>query len=124
MDIRQIVWPTISDYWEDRINAANTIGELNGLQMEIQRYRVLDPACGSGNFLYVAYQEMKRLEKLLLDKVAQRRRSEDGQMQMGYVTPLQFFGMDTNLFAVKLARGDDNDAALQPVFQRTQQPAL
>ena len=104
VDIRQIVRPTISDYWEERINAANTIGELNGLQMEIQRYRVLDPACGSGNFLYVAYQEMKRLEKLLIDKVAERRRSEAGQMQMGYVTPLQFFGMDTNPFAVKLAR--------------------
>ena len=103
-DILQIVRPTISDYWEDRINEANTIGELNNLQMEIQSYRVLDPACGSGNFLYVAYQEMKRIEKLLLDKIAERRRSNVGQMQMGYVTPLQFFGMDTNPFAVQLAR--------------------
>ncbi len=104
VDIRQIVRPTISDYWEERINAASTIGELNGLQMELQAYRVLDPACGSGNFLYVAYQELKRLEKLLIDRIAERRRSDTGQMAMGFVTPLQFFGMDTNSFAVQLAR--------------------
>ena len=65
---------------------------------------MLDPACGSGNFLYVAYQELKRLEKLLIDQIAAKKRSPSGQMAMGYVTPLQFFGMDTNPFAVQLAR--------------------
>ncbi len=104
VDIRQIVRPTISDYWEERINRAGSIGELNALQLELQAYRVLDPACGSGNFLYVAYQELKRLEKLLIDKIAERKRSPSGQLAMGYVTPLQFFGMDTNPFAVQLAR--------------------
>ncbi|MGB5962878.1 MAG: DNA methyltransferase [Coleofasciculaceae cyanobacterium] len=104
VDIRQIVRPTISDYWEERINSAGTIRELNALQLELQAYRVLDPACGSGNFLYVAYQELKRLEKLLIDKTAEKKRSPSGQIAMGYVTPLQFFGMDTNPFAVQLAR--------------------
>lgn len=105
-DIRQIVRPTISDYWEARINAASTIGELNTLQLELQSYRVLDPACGSGNFLYIAYQELKWIEKLLLDRVAERRKSaqEKAQLAMGFVTPLQFYGMDTNPFAVELAR--------------------
>ncbi len=104
VDIRQIVRPTISDYWEERINSAGSIGELNKLQLELQAYRVLDPACGSGNFLYVAYQELKRLEKLLIDKIAEKKRSPSGQLAMGFVTPLQFFGMDTNPFAVQLAR--------------------
>ena len=104
VDIRQIVRPTISDYWEERINGAGSIGELNALQLELQAYRVLYPACGSGNFLYVAYQELKRLEKLLIDQIAEKKRSPSGQMAMGYVTPLQFFGMDTNPFAVQLAR--------------------
>lgn len=104
VDIRQIVRPTISDYWEDKINSASTIAELNVLQLELQSYRVLDPACGSANFLYVAYQELKRLEVLLLDKIAARRKTAQNQMAMGFVTPLQFFGMDTNPFAVQLAR--------------------
>jgi type II restriction/modification system DNA methylase subunit YeeA len=104
VDIRQIVRPTISDYWEERIEAASTIGELNSLQIELQSYRVLDPACGSGNFLYVAYQELKRLEKLLLNKIAERRKTPAKQIEMGFVTPLQFYGIDTNPFAVQLAR--------------------
>ncbi|MGC1395032.1 MAG: DNA methyltransferase, partial [Coleofasciculaceae cyanobacterium] len=104
VDIRQIVRPTISDYWEERINSAGTIGELNALQLELQAYRVLDPACGSGNFLYVAYQELKRLEKVLIDKIAEKKRSPFVQKAMGYVTLQHFFGMDTNPFAVQLAR--------------------
>jgi SAM-dependent methyltransferase len=101
-DIRQIVRPTISDFWEERINGAGSIKELRTLQLELQGYRVLDPACGSGNFLYVAYQELKRLEKLLLDRIMERQR--DGQRAIELVTPMQFFGMDTNPFAVQLAR--------------------
>ena len=103
-DIMKIVRPTISRYWEERIEAATTIGELSALQLELQSYRVLYPACGSGNFLYMAYQELKRIEMLLLDKIAQRRKSANEQMQMGFVTPKQFYGMDTNPLAVELAR--------------------
>ncbi len=104
VDIMQIVRPTISKYWESRIDAANTIAELNALQMELQSYRVLDPACGSGNFLYIAYQELKRIEQLLLDKISERRRYNREQMQISFVTPLQFYGIDINPFAVELAR--------------------
>ena len=103
-DIMKIVRPTISRYWEERIEEATTIAELSALQLELQSYHVLDPACGSGNFLYMAYQELKRIEMLLLDKIAQRRKSANEQMQMGFVTPQQFYGMDTNPFAVELAR--------------------
>ena len=105
-DIMKIIKPTISNYWDTKIEAANTIKELNSLQLELQNYRVLDPACGSGNFLYLAYQELKEIEKSLLDKIASRRRSEAGkqQTQMGLVTPLQFYGMDINPFAVELAK--------------------
>jgi SAM-dependent methyltransferase len=104
VDIRQIVRPTISDFWEERIDGAGSIAELNTLQLELQAYRVLDPACGSGNFLYVAYQELKRIEQLLLGRIVERRKSDTGQMAIGFVTPTQFFGMDTNPFAVQLAR--------------------
>ncbi len=105
-DIMKIVKPTISNYWDAKIDAANTIAELNSLQLELQNYKVLDPACGSGNFLYLAYQELKEIEKSLLDKIASRRRSETDkqQVQMGLVTPLQFYGMDINPFAVELAK--------------------
>ncbi|RMD72654.1 MAG: class I SAM-dependent DNA methyltransferase, partial [Cyanobacteria bacterium J149] len=60
-DIMKIVRPTISKYWEDLIDSANTIKDLTNLQLKLQEYKVLDPACGSGNFLYIAYQELKRI---------------------------------------------------------------
>ncbi|GBF56070.1 hypothetical protein N0824_03957 [Microcystis sp. 0824] len=103
-DIMKIVRPTISRYWEEKIEQAGTIGELNTLQLELQQYKVLDPACGSGNFLYVAYQELKRIEQLLIEKIANRRRSASDQLQISFVTPKQFYGMDINPFAVELAR--------------------
>jgi type II restriction/modification system DNA methylase subunit YeeA len=103
-DIMKIVRPTISRYWEERIEAAGTIAELNALQLELQNYRVLDPACGSGNFLYIAYQELKRLEQMLLDRISEKSRSPRDQMRLGFVTLQQFYGMDTNPFAVELAR--------------------
>ena len=102
VDIMKIVVPTITRYWEEKIEAANKIDDLKILQLELQSYRVLDPACGSGNFLYLAYQELKRIEVMLLAKLASRQKSQ--QVQMGLVTPNQFFGMDINPFAVELAR--------------------
>ncbi|MDB9537307.1 N-6 DNA methylase [Dolichospermum planctonicum CS-1226] len=103
-DIMKIVRPTISRYWEDKIEEASTVKELGKLQIELQGYRVLDPACGSGNFLYIAYQQLKRVERILLEKIQSLNGSKSQQMEMGLVTPLQFYGMDTNPFAVELAR--------------------
>lgn len=105
-DILKIVRPTITRYWEDKIAQATTLTELSTLQTELRQYKVLDPACGSGNFLYMAYLELKRLERVLQDKLDARSRSErgQGQMSIGFVTPQQFYGMDTNEFAVELAR--------------------
>lgn len=81
-DILKIVRPTITRYWEEKIAQATTLAELSSLQTELRNYKVLDPACGSGNFLYMAYLELKRLERVLQDKMDARRRSESGQGQM------------------------------------------
>jgi hypothetical protein len=104
VDIMKIIVPTITRYWEEKIEEANKTADLNALQLELQAYRVLDPACGSGNFLYLAYQELKRIEVMLLAKLATKQKKKAQQVQMGLVTPNQFFGMDINPFAVELAR--------------------
>jgi len=103
-DIRQIVIPTITEYWESLIDGANTVKELNGLQQRLIQYRTLDPACGSGNFLYVAYQELKQVELKLLNKLNAYGDTNYQQLGLGFVSPNQFYGMDINPFAVELAR--------------------
>jgi type II restriction/modification system DNA methylase subunit YeeA len=103
VDIMKIVRPTISEYWEDKIEAAKNLEELSQLEQELRSYRVLDPACGSGNFLYIAYQELKRIERLLFDKITLIS-GDNQQQKIGVVTPIQFYGIDINPFAVELAR--------------------
>ncbi|GAB4340138.1 MAG: class I SAM-dependent DNA methyltransferase [Cyanophyceae cyanobacterium] len=102
IDIMKVVRPTISHYWEARIEESSTIEELEALHRELVQYRVLDPACGSGNFLYVAYQEMKDLEQIMFDRLARLQGST--QLPTKTVNPAQFFGIDTNSFAVQLAQ--------------------
>jgi hypothetical protein len=70
----------------------------------MQRYTVLDPACGSGNFLYLAYRELKRLEARLLERFAELQKGAKGQRQIGFVTARQFYGIDVNEFAVEIAK--------------------
>ncbi len=45
--------------------------EVNGFHEKLCNVRVLDPACGSGNFLYVALQHLKLLEGEVMDAAAQ-----------------------------------------------------
>ncbi|WP_254954982.1 MULTISPECIES: DNA methyltransferase [unclassified Cyanobium] len=106
VDMLQIIRPTIVEPWEERIANANNIDELEALRLALTQYRVCDPACGSGNFLYMGYNAVKDLEVSILRRIDERRRSEAKKDQgvLGLVTPLQFFGMDTSPFAVELAR--------------------
>lgn len=58
-DIMKIVGPCIVDHWTEKKDPKHE---------DFLKYRVLDPACGCGNFLYVAFYELKKLEKKLFDK--------------------------------------------------------
>lgn len=105
-DILKVVRPTIIEPWEERIEAAKNIRELEGILFALQQFRVLDPACGSGNFLYMGYNALKDLEAKVLKRIQYRRKAESlkGQAALGFVTTNQFYGLDTDAFAVELAR--------------------
>jgi SAM-dependent methyltransferase len=103
-DIMKIVGPTIVRPWTELIENATTLTQLEKLRERMQRYTVLDPACGAGNFLYLAYRELKRLEARLLERIGEMKRAEKGQRQLGFVTARQFFGIDINEFAVEIAK--------------------
>jgi len=101
-DIQKVVGPTIVRPWRERIAAAKTLAELRALLTELRKFRVLDPACGSGNFLYIAYREMKRLERGLLVRL--RDKGEKADRLVSDIRLSQFFGIDIVPFAVELAR--------------------
>lgn len=105
-DIVRIVAPVVMQPWRDRIDRANSIRDLEGILGAMQQYRLFDPSCGSGNFLYVAYRELRRLEREVIERIRERRQSEHiaGQEYFGLVSPEQFHGMDINPFAVEVAK--------------------
>ena len=106
-DIMKIVGPTIVEPWREQIEGARTPQMLRLLRQRMQNYHVLDPACGSGNFLCLAYRELKRLDARITERIAEfpaRDRIAAGQTLMGFVSARQFYGLDINPFAVELAK--------------------
>ena len=67
-DIARVVDPTIVAPWQQRIAAITTPGDAERVVAQLRGFHVLDPACGCGNFLYVVYREMKRVELTLARK--------------------------------------------------------
>lgn len=55
-DIMKIVTPTIIRPWRERIDAVSSVAGGVALLDELCAFKVLDPSCGCGNFLYVAYR--------------------------------------------------------------------
>jgi hypothetical protein len=79
------------------------LAEVEGFLHRLAHVTVLDPACGSGNFLYVTLEQMKRLEGEALN----RQRDLGGAPRLALegftVTPQQFRGIEVNPRAAAIA---------------------
>ncbi len=74
------------------------------LQKLIERLRtigVFDPACGSGNFLIIAYKELRKLEINIFKRLQEI--SEQKTLPMSGITLSQFFGIELDDFAHEIA---------------------
>jgi len=106
-DIMKIVTPTIVRPWRERIDAAASPDEARALLDELCAFKVLDPACGCGNFLYVAYRELRGLEALLKQRIVELARERGLPVPTGpfpYVPVSNMQGIDIELTAVMIAR--------------------
>ena len=104
-DIMKIVGPTIVEPWREQIEAAKTLNRLIELRDRLHHFRVLDPACGSGNFLYIAYRELKRVEARLIERIQEfPSRAEPGQRMLSFLSAQNFYGLDILPFAVEIAK--------------------
>ena len=104
-DIMKIVGPSIVQPWREQIDGAKTLKRLIELRDRLHHFRVLDPACGCGNFLYLAYRELKRLEAHLLERMQEfPSRAEPGQRMLSFLNAQNFYGLDIQPFAVEIAK--------------------
>jgi len=104
-DIMKIVGPTIVEPWREQIDGAKTLKRLIELRDRLHHFRVLDPACGSGNFLYIAYRELKRVEAHIIERMQEfPSRFEPGQRMLSFLSAQNFYGIDILPFAVEIAK--------------------
>ena len=59
----------MDDLWREFERAGKQKDKLNALLQKIAKMRLLDPACGCGNFLVIAYRELRRLELAILKSI-------------------------------------------------------
>lgn len=97
-NILKVLNPLFLDDLREKLEEAadNKIKLLN-LRKRMARIRVFDPACGSGNFLVIAYKEMRAIEA----KINQLRGEEERRSDI----PLtNFRGIELRAFPAEIAR--------------------
>lgn len=107
VDMLRVITPTIIRPWKEKIAKADTIEKLNEVRRQMGEYRVLDPACGCGNFLFVAYREMKELECQVIDKLFEFPSHQRRNFNFNFPSVIktsQFFGIDVQPIAVEVAK--------------------
>ena len=77
--------------------AGDNSRKLLNLRQRISRIRVFDPACGSGNFLVIAYKEMRKIEA----EINRRRKETDRHSDIPITN---FRGIELRHFSAEIAR--------------------
>lgn len=103
-NIMKVLNPLFLDELYDEFERSkSTVKELKNFQLKLSSLKFLDPACGSGNFLLIAYQRIRELEfevmKMIYDHM---------ELQMVGVKNIvhinQFYGIEYEEFSVEIAK--------------------
>jgi hypothetical protein len=97
-NILKVLNPLFLDDLREKLEeAGDNTRKLLNLRNRMARIRVFDPACGSGNFLVIAYKEMRAIEA----EINKRRREADRRSDI----PLtNFRGIELRHFSCEIAR--------------------
>jgi hypothetical protein len=84
-------------------NEKKAIKQVETFLHELATVKVLDPACGSGNFLYVTLELLKRLEGEVLNTLHELGATAKMELEGVMVTPANFYGIELNPRAAAIA---------------------
>jgi type II restriction/modification system DNA methylase subunit YeeA len=90
--------PILGGVGGGKVKKAETL--YNSFMTRLRKIRVLDPACGSGNFLYLALIALKSLEHRIMLEAETLGLHRD----FPQVGPLNVMGIELNDYAAELAR--------------------
>lgn len=91
----------------DNRHKNNKAERLDALLKRISQIKVFDPACGSGNFLIIAYKELRKLEIDALKAQRDLIGSKDNLLGLGFdsvVSLDNLYGIEYDDFASQIAR--------------------
>lgn len=103
-NILKTIEPLFLDDLRAEFDAAwDSANKLEQLLNRISEIRIFDPACGSGNFLIIAYKELRRLEHAILERLADLAFSHNTLFTESVISIEHFFGIEIDDFAVEVA---------------------
>jgi hypothetical protein len=107
-NILRTIRPLFLDDLETELAACDTRPKIERFLNKLPSLHFMDPACGCGNFLVIAYQQLRRLETAALRRLdAHRRRTGQRTMSLELlckVNVAQFFGIEVEEFPARIAR--------------------
>ena len=95
----------LDDLRTELFNSRNNKKKLDAFLGRLSNIVVMDPACGSGNFLVIAYRELRKLELQAMD--ALRDLNQGASMAFGFssvVSLSNFYGIELADFAAETAK--------------------
>lgn len=108
-NIQKLLGPLFLDELKMQLNACGrSVVKLQDFRKKLGTYQFLDPACGCGNFLVLAYKEMRGLELLTLSKIREvENRDVLSSLDMTeflFVRLSNFHGIELHEWPAKIAK--------------------
>lgn len=101
-NIMKVIEPLfLNELKEEFENHYEHENKLERLLLRLENLKIFDPACGSGNFLIIAYKEIRTLEMKILQRINQL--SKNKAARFSNITLTQFYGIELDDFAHEIA---------------------
>ena len=101
-NIMKVIRPLFLDeLTEDFVRVRDDAKKLNALMFRLSKIKFFDPACGSGNFLIIAYKSIRELEIQIWKRL---RELGSTQLPFSNISLTQFYGIEIDEYACDTAK--------------------
>lgn len=103
-NILKTIEPLFLNALKDELDESfDSVKKLEALLDRISAIKVFDPACGSGNFLIIAYKELRKLEHAILERLSELDDKHLVLFAESRINIEHFYGIEIDDFAVEVA---------------------
>lgn len=101
-NIMKVIEPLfLNELKEEFEKHSDNKNKLELLLLRLEHLKIFDPACGSGNFLIIAYKELRQLEMEIFKRLQEI--SKEGLIPLSRIRLSQFYGIELDDFAHEVA---------------------